>query len=142
MTSTRISWGRTASSAPGASLRSAIRSGTVTVKVEPAPFSLSTVMLPFIISTIFFVIAIPSPVLPHLFALFASSWENASKIFGINSLSMPTPVSRMTKRRGAFPSNCASGSTIKETVPPSGVNFTALPRMLMRTCLSFMLSPM
>ena len=39
---------------------------TVTVNVVPFPFSLSTLILPFIISTILLVIARPSPVLPYL----------------------------------------------------------------------------
>ena len=99
-------------------------------------------MLPFIISTMFFVIAIPRPVLPYLFALFSSSWLNASNIFGRYALSMPMPVSFMMKRSVDLPSNCAVRSTMKLTVPGAGVNFTALPRMLMMTCLSFMSSPM
>ena len=39
----------------------------LTVNVVPTPFSESTTMLPFIISTIFLVMAIPKPVLPNLF---------------------------------------------------------------------------
>ena len=37
---------------------------TVTVKVEPTPFSLSTEMLPFISSTMLLVMGMPRPVLP------------------------------------------------------------------------------
>ena len=55
---------------------------------------------------------------------------------------MPMPVSFTMNRSVALSSKTVMGSTMKVTFPPSGVNFTALPRMLMRTCLSFMSSPM
>ena len=98
-------------------------------------------MLPFIISTMFFVMGMPRPVLPNLLVAEESSCENASKSFGRYSLLMPMPVSRKVKRRVVLPSNCAAVSIVKETVPPSGVNLTALPRMLIITWRSFMSSP-
>ena len=98
--------------------------------VVPLPFSLSTSMVPFIISTMLFVMASPSPVLPYWFALCASSWLNVSKMRGRKSLSMPMPVSLTVKRRVDLPANCAVRSTRSCTEPPSGVNFTALPSTL------------
>ena len=70
-----------------------------------------------------------------------SSWENASNIFGMNALSMPMPVSDMVKRMAARSDARAVGSTVKVIVPGASVNFTALPSMLMTTCLSLRRSP-
>ena len=78
--STRRSCGRISGSS--CACLSVVRSVTVTVKVEPTPFSLSTAMLPFIISTMFLVMAMPSPVLPYLLLLCSSSCEKGSNIFG------------------------------------------------------------
>ena len=108
----------------------------------PTPFSDSTLIVPFIISTMFLVIAIPRPVLPYLFLVLLSSWEKASKIFGMNSLSMPTPVSLMRKRRVDCSSKTAMRSMLMVTLPPGSVNLMALERILMSTSLSFMSSPM
>ena len=105
----------------------------MTVKVVPAPFSLSTSICPFISSTILLVMGMPRPVLPYRLVLEESSWANASNSFGRNSLLMPMPVSLMTNLRVDLPSNLAVSSTVNVTFPPSGVNFTALPRMLIMT---------
>ena len=59
------------------------------------PCSLSTWILPFIISTIVFVIAMPSPELPNLLVVEESSWLNASNSFGRNSSLIPMPVSEI-----------------------------------------------
>ena len=99
-------------------------------------------MLPFIISTMFFVIAMPRPELPYLLVVEESSWAKVSNSLGRNSLLMPIPVSAMVKRRVVWFSNCARRSTVSSTFPPSGVNLTALPRMLMSTWRSFIMSPM
>ena len=64
-------------------VRRLLRSGITTVNSVPAPFSDSTLIVPFIISTMLFVMAMPRPVLPYLFLRVLSSWEKASKILGI-----------------------------------------------------------
>ena len=56
---------------------------TVTANSVPTPFSDSTSIVPFIISTRFFVMAMPRPVLPYLFFLLSSSCVKASKILGM-----------------------------------------------------------
>ena len=103
------------------------------MKVVPTSFSLSTSIVPFISSTMLFVIGMPRPVEPYLLVVELSSCENGSKMFGRYSLLMPMPVSFMVNRRVDFPSSFATSSTIKVTVPPSGVNLTAFPRILIMT---------
>jgi len=72
-------------------------SGISTVNVEPTPFLLSTAIEPPIISTYFFVMAIPRPVpLYWVLALASSSCENGSNNFFWNSSLMPIPLSRTT----------------------------------------------
>ena len=83
----------------------------------------------------------PSPLPPYMFVVVVSSWEKASKIFGIYSSSMPIPVSFMVKRIAHIPSNLLSCSTVRLTTPGASVNFTEFPRILISTCLSFMSSP-
>ena len=142
ITSTRISCGCRCSVSFSSALRLESASVTVTVNVVPLPFSLSTSILPFISFTRLLVIDMPNPVLPYLFVDEESSWLNASKIFGRYSLLMPMPVSLMIKRNVEFPSNRATFCTMKRTFPPAGVNFTALPRILISTCRNFISSPM
>ena len=60
-----------------------------TVKVEPFPFSLSTVILPPIRSSRFFVMAIPRPVPWILLVTLSSSRVKAWKIFSTYSGVMP-----------------------------------------------------
>ena len=79
-------------------LRSEAVSVTVTVNVVPLFFSLSTWISPFIMSTMFFVIAMPRPVLPYWLEVPLNSCEKASNSFGRYSLLMPMPVSFMMKR--------------------------------------------
>ena len=98
-------------------------------------------MLPFIRSTIFFVIAMPSPVLPYLLLRLESSCVKESNIFGRKLLSMPIPVSLITKRMDDWPSYTFVHSTVIFTEPGASVNFMAFDSMLMSTCLSFMSSP-
>ena len=113
----------------------------VTEKDVPFPFSLSTVIVPFISSTMLFVIDIPSPVLPYLPVGDDSSWLNGSKIWGKKSLLIPMPVSLITNSTTAFLSNRAFSSITKLTLPPSGVNFTAFPRIFSKIWRIFTSSP-
>ena len=104
ITSTFISpWGMTPSS-DVPSLVADSPSVTVTVKVVPTPFSLSTSIWPFMSSTMLLAIGMPSPVLPYLLVEAASSWLKASKICGRYSLLMPIPVSFTENLSVAFPS--------------------------------------
>ncbi len=64
-----------------------------TVKVVPFPSSLTTEILPPIISTIFLVIAIPSPVPCIPLTVLVRSRSNGSKTCSKNSLLIPIPVS-------------------------------------------------
>ena len=50
-------------------------------------------------------------------------------------------VSEIVNRRVELSSNRAVSSIRTETVPPGCVNFTEFPRILIRTCFSFMSSP-
>ena len=79
--------------------------------------------------------------LPKRFVEEVSSWLNASNRCGRYSSLMPMPVSRKVSLSVTFPSYRCFSSIRKVTVPPSGVNLTALPSMLIMTCLSFILSP-
>jgi hypothetical protein len=51
------------------------------------------VIVPFIISAILLVMAMLRPVLQYFVVRPLSAYEKASNIFGLNSLSMPMPVS-------------------------------------------------
>ena len=113
----------------------------MTVKVVPLPFSLCTSMVPFISSTMLLVMGMPRPELPHRLVEEESSWEKGSKSFGRYSLLMPMPVSLMVKRSVTLRSNRAVSSMTKVTVPPAGVNLTALPKILISSWRSFMSSP-
>ena len=62
-------------------------------KVEPAPTSLSTQILPPISSARCLLIVKPRPVPPNLRVVDASAWEKDSKMRSIRSGGMPTPVS-------------------------------------------------
>ena len=66
MTRTLISCGTRSPPSTPAFFLSDSPSVTVTVKVVPLPFSLSTTMFPFISSTMLFVMGMPKPVLPYL----------------------------------------------------------------------------
>ena len=117
-----------------------------TVKVVPSPFLLVTSIVPSIMSTSLFVMAMPRPEPPYLLVELSSSCENASNIFGRYSSSIPAPVSLMTnftlQLSPVPPAQQPSASVRNVTFPPSGVNLTAFPSMLISTCLTFMLSPM
>ena len=74
---------------------SVISRGISTVKVVPSCFLLCTEMVPPIISTYFFTIAIPSPAPWYCVLASESSCANSSKISFVNSSLMPIPVSEM-----------------------------------------------
>jgi alpha-mannosidase len=62
-----------------------------------------------------------------------SSCVKVSNSFGRYSLLIPMPVSAMVKRRVDWFSYFAILSTVRSTLPPSGVNLTALPSILIST---------
>ena len=101
----------------------------------PFPDSLLTTIVPPMASTIYLVIAIPRPV-PSVFCTrVLSSLENDSKSFFWNSFDIPMPLS-LTRRwtlTYASPRGDSSSHKNRRIVPSSGVNFTALPRKLIRT---------
>ena len=138
---TAISWGVSSSKPSSVSSLSDSLSGTVTVNVVPSPFLLSTSICPFISSTRLFVIGMPRPVLPNWFVEDESSWEKASNILGRYSSLIPIPLSRITNLSVELPSYSACFLTVNETSPPSGVNFTEFPSILMSICFSFISSP-
>ena len=103
----------------------------MTVKRLPFPDSLSTSMVPPIISTSFFTIDIPSPVPPTFPAVVFRSRLKDSKMMGRYSLLMPIPVSVISVFILTYPSSLHGSSVvIRDTVPPSGVYLIALLRRL------------
>ena len=66
-----------------------------TTNSEPTPLALFTVMEPFIISTMFLVMAIPRPVPWMPLVVELRSRSKGSKMWLTNSSLMPMPVSRM-----------------------------------------------
>ena len=72
--------------------------GTVMMKVDPSPGVLSTSMEPPIMSTTFFVMAMPKPVPSIRFVASLSSRSKGSNRRSRNSGDMPRPVSCTTKR--------------------------------------------
>ena len=70
-----------------------VRSCKDTVNVEPFPSSLTTLTVPPIISTIFLVIAIPSPVPWTPLTVLVRSRSNGSNTCSKNSWLIPIPVS-------------------------------------------------
>ncbi len=71
------------------------RTVSVTVNLEPFPSSLSTSMAPPIISTIFFVMAMPRPVPWMPLTVADCSRAKVSNTWPTNSGDMPMPVSLM-----------------------------------------------
>src|SRR5262249_4436985 len=110
--------------------------GSVKVKVEPLPTSLSTQILPPCNSTNFFASVNPRPV-PSLFRASAvPTWRNSSKTFAWSSGEIPIPVS--LTEISTEPSACLALIPIR---PPSGVNLTAFDSKLRRICLILRSSP-
>ena len=114
---------------------STIFSGSSTLKQVPFPNSLVTSIVPPIISTNLFVIAIPRPVPSVLSTRLSRSLLNAVKIWARYSGFMPIPVSVIEKRKRAVPSTACFSQTSMETVPLTGVNLYALDKILIKICL-------
>lgn len=111
--------------------------GNRTVNVAPRPSpALSADTLPPWPSTTCLTIESPRPRPPCERVLDASAWRNGSKTFGRNAALIPRPVSRTTIST-AF--SCRL--TWAWTVPPRGVNLTALVKRFHTTCCSRAGSP-
>ena len=111
------------------------RSGRQMINSVPRFFSVCTLIVPPIISTMFRVMAMPRPVPCIRLTVEVRSRSNGSKIFCANSGLMPMPLSRTRN------SYCAQSRTVPascrirtETVPPAGVNLMALDSRLSRIC--------
>ena len=113
--------------AGSASARSGVRAsaGRRTVKVEPCPGALATVMSPPIIRQRRRLIASPSPVPPYLRVVEASAWVNASNSFPICSGVMPMPVSEIAMVTQSRPPSSGQRLTSTRIIPRS-VNLLAL----------------
>ena len=118
-----------------------IRNGRRTMNSVPLPCAVWTSMVPPIISTIFLVIAMPSPVPWVLLTVEVRSLSKGEKIFFTNSWLIPIPLSftriSYSALPFAVPGNCFSRT---ETVPPAGVNLTALDKRFKSTWFSRVLS--
>jgi len=109
----------------------AIFNGSVIVKVEPAPGLLWTVILPFIKSTSFFTIPMPSPLPSIPLSDEDRSCENDSKICFWNSSDIPIPLSAIISSNTLQPSfSPGYWFNVQLMLPPSPVYFTALLKML------------
>ena len=71
-----------------------ISKGTITSKVVPTPFSLSTLTLPPMASTMLLTMDMPRPVPPYSERAVSPSCAKGSNRCSMNSFDMPTPVSR------------------------------------------------
>ena len=113
---------------------SGIRNSSSTWKRLPLSTSLETSIVPPISSTIFFVIAMPSPVPCTLLVVLFSALVKASKIVFKYSGVMPYPSSSTSI---LICSNwlecCFNPMILSHILPPTGVYFTALDRRLIRT---------
>ena len=110
-------------------------SWAVTVNWLPSPSLLVTSMEPFIMRTMFSVMAIPRPVPCILLIRESSARENGSKMWGRNSSDIPIPVSVMINSNCAFCEEREGISLILRLIwPPLGVYLTAFVRRFMRTC--------
>lgn len=73
-------------------------------------------------STIFLEVASPRPVPPYTAVVPVDSWEKGSKMWGMNSSLIPTPVSFTIKRSTASFFVFFRWEAEKVTFPPSPVN--------------------
>ena len=113
-----------------------------TVNLVPLPSSLSTEILPFIISTRDFTMERPSPVPMTPDSEDVFSLEKGSKICSRYSCFIPMPESPITVRNVAQPSFSGSISVmVITTFPYFGVYFTAFPNMFTNISFSFRGSP-
>ena len=110
-------------------------SRTVNAKVLPRPRSLVTVSSPPMSRTIRCAIARPRPVPGSGGRPSAACW-NGWNSRERSAAAMPTPVSVTVNSKRSSGSSRTSSRT-----DPRGVNFTALPSRLSRTCRSFCASP-
>ena len=116
---------------------------SIIVNSVPFPVSLSTWIVPPIMSTMFLVIAIPRPVPPIPFSVTVCSLEKESNTCFRNSLDIPIPLSFTLKTTVMYPSLLHDFSETRMLIiPPTGVNFTALLQILRRTCVRRSLSVM
>ena len=111
-------------------------SGNSTVKAEPFPSVLSTLIVPPIIWVSSRQIARPKPVPPNLRVAELSAWVNFSNRLGSFSGAMPTPVSVTTMRRAP-----EAATSMRPETAPCEVNFTALDSRLPRIWRSRSASP-
>ena len=112
----------------------------VTVNVEPSPYTLLTVTVPFISSVNSLTIESPRPV-PSIWRFFASSTRrNASNRYGSASFLIPIPVSEI-EIISVVVLLSASLCSICRLIDPSEVYFTALFNRLMMICLMRTSSP-
>ena len=105
-------------------------SGSGTPNVLPSPTSLSTPICPPCSSTIRLHSVRPRPVPSSGSCARPPCWKE-SKMRSWSAGGMPTPVSAT-----ASTTRPASGAAETATVPPAGVNFTALDSRFSSTCLS------
>ena len=110
--------------------------GSVNVKVEPFPGSLSAVMLPPIPRARSRLIVRPRPVPSFGEASERPTCSKGAKIVSRCSGGIPTPESR-TFSQILF----SDAPQVSSIVPPLSVNFTAFDRRLIRICSIFALSP-
>ena len=98
----------------------------VNQNVDPFPSSLSTPILPPIISANRLDIANPRPVPPYLREVEVSTWEKDLKSLFIRSSGIPIPVSDISNLR-VTSSSLSFSIVTRITTSPSFVNFTAFP---------------
>ena len=122
-------------------LTDCMRNGRRTMNSVPFPCFVWIWIVPPIISTIFFVIAIPRTVPWILLTVDVRSRSNESNILFKNSSLMPIPLSltRISYSPLSFP-GLASWASRTETVPPDGVNLMALDKRFNKTWFSLVLS--
>jgi len=109
------------------------------LKVEPLPSSLSTPILPSIISTSLLVMDSPNPAPSTLLLALSSTWEFSRNIFFMLSFGMPMPVSETANSTSILLS-----SRLQRTFSvmlPSRVNLTALVSRLVKICFKRNSSP-
>src|SRR5213078_2138199 len=109
----------------------AVPRGRVTVKQEPTPGVLATVIWPSRRSTSRCTMWSPSPTPPKRRVGEASTWRNISKITGRSAAAMPMPVS-LTSMTSRSPAALARTSTL-----PWSVNLSALPTRFFRIVFTF-----
>ena len=118
-----------------------IPKGRSIVKVLPLPSSLWTSILPPIKLTRLCVIASPKPVPPKCWAISAVSCSKGRNTRLKNSFFMPIPLSLMTQRKWICSGLVCFSDNLIVTLPPRGVNLTALAITLINTWLTRSGSP-